>query len=391
MGTTGERKADHLRICLDQDVQSGGEPGWSGYRFDHLALPGIAFDEVDPSTTLLGRPLAWPFLVGAMTGGADRLGRLNQRLALAAEACECGMVLGSLRPALEDPSVVSSYDVRAVAPGLPLLLGNIGAAQLAPFTPSGVEGGGIESRVVALCIRLRLDGIVVHLNPLQESIQSEGDGDWRGLAARIADLQAALAREGLALGVKEVGSGFSAATARWIGALRPALVETAGTGGTSWARVEGLRALPPSHADAGEQVADPALAAAGVVSGRSLDAVRRRVGETFASWGHPAAESLVTLRARAPGVPVVASGGMRTGLDLARAIRLGAAAGAMALPLLRAASEGGIAVEALLHALRLELRIAMFATGSRTLDDLRRAPMRDPSGTRVPFARGRTP
>jgi isopentenyl-diphosphate delta-isomerase len=356
MGTTGERKADHLRICLDQDVQSGGDPGWSGYRFDHQALPEIAFDAVDPATTLLGRPLAWPFLVGAMTGGADRLGRLNERLAVAAEAYQCGMVLGSLRPALEDPSVVSSYDVRAVAPGLPLLLGNVGAAQLSP--------PGIESRVVALCVRLRLDGIVVHLNPLQEAIQSEGDGDWRGLAGRIADLKAALAREGLALGVKEVGSGFSPATARWIGTLRPALVETAGTGGTSWARVEGLR---------------------------SSDTARRRAGETFASWGHPSAESLATLRARALGVPVVASGGMRTGLDLARAIRLGAAAGAMALPLLRAAAEGGTAVEALLHALRLELRVAMFATGSRTLDDLRRAPMRDPSGMRVPFARGRTP
>ncbi len=361
MGSTGERKADHLRICLDEDVEAGGDPGWSGYRFDHRALPGIAFDQIDPSTTLLGRPLAWPFLVGALTGGTERAAHLNGLLALAASAHGCGMVLGSLRPALEDPSVEASYDVRATAPGLPLLLGNIGAAQLAP---SGIEGAGIEGRLVALSVRLRLDGIVVHLNPLQEALQPEGDRDWRGLAPRIATLGKALAHEGLALGVKEVGSGFSEATARWIGHLRPALVETAGTGGTSWARVEGLRAP---------------------------DAARRRAGETFSGWGHPAAESLATLRARAPGVPVVASGGIRTGLDVARAIRLGAAAGAMALPLLRAASEGGAAVDALLRTLRLELRVAMFATGSLTLDDLRRVPMRGPFGARVPFARGRSP
>jgi len=369
MGSTGERKADHLRICLDEDVEAGGDPGWSGYRFDHRALPGIAFDQVDPSTTLLGRPLAWPFLVGALTGGTERAAYLNGLLASAASAHGCGMVLGSLRPALEDPAVEASYDVRATAPGLPLLLGNIGAAQLAAggfegLAPSAVEGSEVEGRLVALCVRLRLDGIVVHLNPLQEALQPEGDRDWRGLAQRIATLGKALAHEGLALGVKEVGSGFSEATARWIGDLRPALVETAGTGGTSWARVEGLRAS---------------------------DAVRRRAGETFSGWGHPAAESLATLRARAPGVPVVASGGIRTGLDVARAIRLGAAAGAMALPLLRAASEGGAAVDALLRTVCLELRVAMFATGSLTLDDLRRVPMRGPFGARVPFARGRSP
>lgn len=356
MGIIDERKADHLRICIEEEVGGGGDPGWSGYRFDHCALPTIRFDDVDPATTLLGRPLAWPFLVGSLTGGTDRAGRLNAVLAAAAEAYGCGMVLGSLRPALEDPAVEATYDVRSSAPGLPLLLGNVGVAQLAE--------PGIEGRLLALCDRLRLDGIVVHLNPLQEALQSEGDRDWRGLVPRIADLRTALAGAGKAFGFKEVGSGFSAASARAIGRLRPDLVETAGVGGTSWAKVEGRRALDPA---------------------------RRRAGETFADWGHPTVESLAAVRAAMPSVAAVASGGLRTGLDLARAVRLGASAGAMALPLLRAAAEGGTAVESLLHAMRLELRVAMFATGSRTLADLRRAPMRGPEGGRVPFARGIVP
>ncbi len=352
MGGTGDRKADHIRICLEEDVSGGVDAGWAGYRFDHAALPGIAFDQVDPSTILLGRRLAWPFLVGALTGGTDRAGRFNLLLARAAEASGCGMVLGSLRAALEDPAAEASFDVRAAAPGLPLLLGNLGAAQLAR--------DGIEARLSGLCDRLRLDGVVVHLNPLQEALQVEGDRDWRGLAARIEALRAALAREGRLLGVKEVGSGFSPGMARWLGRLRPDWVETAGAGGTSFARVEGRR---------------------------TRDAAMRRAGETFAAWGHPSVESLAAVRAGAPGVPVVASGGLRSGLDLARAIRLGASAGAMALPLLKAAAAGGTAAGSLLEALRLELRVAMFATGSRSLDDLRRVPMRGPDGGRVPFAR----
>lgn len=356
MEGTGGRKADHLRICLEEEVASGADPGWSGYRFEHRALPGIAFDEVDTSSSLLGRSLAWPFLVGALTGGTERGGLLNARLATAAEAVGCGMVLGSLRPALEDAAAEACFDVRAAAPGLPLLLGNVGAAQLA--------ARGIEGRLVDLCARLRLDGIVVHLNPLQEALQPEGDRDWRGLAARVRDLRVVFAREGLALGVKEVGSGFGPATARWIGDLRPDLVEAAGTGGTSWALVEGRRARDPWT---------------------------RRLGDTFASWGHPSVESLATLRAGAPGVPVVASGGLQSGLDLARAIRLGASAGAMARLLLQAAEEGEASILGLLTTLRLELRVAMFATGSRTLADLRRTPLRGPDGARVPFPRGSLP
>lgn len=356
MDGTGRRKADHLRICREDPVDGPGGTGLDGFRFDHRPLPGLDLDTVDTGTTLLGRTLGWPFLVGAMTGGTAEAGDLNRRLSVAAEASGCGFSLGSLRAALEDPAALPSYDARAWAPRLPLLLGNIGAAQLA--------APGIEGRLADLCRRLGLDGLVVHLNPLQEALQPEGDRDWRGLAGRVAALRDALAAAGVPLGLKEVGSGFSAAAAGEVARLRPALVETAGTGGTSWARVE---------------------------SRRAPDAARRRAGETFAGWGHSLAASLAVLRARVPGVPVVASGGLRDGLQLAVALRLGASAGAMARPLLQAAAGGAGAVESLLEAVRLELRVAMFAAGCRTLADLRRAPLRDPFGVRVPFARGVAP
>ena len=353
MDDTGRRKSDHIRICLEEEVEVGRDPGWADYRFDHQALPEIKLDEVNPATELLGRRLAWPFLTGAMTGGTKQAWQLNALLAVGAEACGCGMVLGSLRPALEDASALASFDVRHEAPCLPLLLGNIGAAQLAV--------AGIETRILGLCLRLRLDGIIVHLNPLQEALQPEGDRDWRGLRSRIAELRIAMAREGMALGIKEVGSGISRSTARWIGGLRPDLVETAGLGGTSWARIEGLR---------------------------SPDDTGSRVARTFETWGHPSVESLASLRKAAPGIPAVASGGLRTGLDLAIALRLGASAGAMALPLLRAAVASEAALASLMNALRKELCLAMFVTGSRTLGDLRRAPIRGPDGKRIPFPRG---
>jgi isopentenyl-diphosphate delta-isomerase len=345
---TRTRKERHLDACLHDAVESGRASGLADFRFDHAALPEIDLADVDPSVTLLGRRLAWPFLVGAMTGGTGRAGALNDVLARAAAASGCGIAMGSLRVAIEDPAALPTFDVRARVPDVPLLLGNIGASH---------AGAPFADRLPGLCARLRLDGLVVHVNPLQEALQAGGEVAWSGVADRIARLKERLAAEaGLPLGVKEVGSGWSPAAAQRLASIEPDFVEAAGVGGTSFAAVEGA-------------IADDPLA--------------RRCAATFAAWGHDTASSIASLRDALPGTPIVASGGLRTGLDLAVALRLGATAGAMALPLLRAAEGGEEAVAGVLAAVRQELVLAAFLTGSRTVADLRRAMLRDRRGQPV--------
>jgi isopentenyl-diphosphate delta-isomerase len=347
---TATRKDRHLDACLSGDVEAGGGNGLDAWRFDHQALPGIDLDEVDTRATLLGRDLAWPFVIGAMTGGTPRGAAFNDALARAAAATGCGLALGSMRAALEDGAAVAGFDVRSRVPGVPLVLGNVGVSHAGP--PH-------DDAVLAACRRLGLDALVVHLNPLQEAVQG-GDVAYRGAEDRLAALAARLRGElGVRLVVKEVGSGLSQATLRRLAAARPDAVETAGTGGTSWARVEA------------RLTADP---------------VRARCGETFAAWGHPLADSLRWARQELPGTAVIASGGLRTGLDLAKAIRLGAAAGAMAGPLLRAAERGPETLARALSATLLELRVAMFLTGSRTIAELRAATIRGTDGQPLPDA-----
>ena len=343
---TRTRKDRHLDACLRGDVEVPARDGPAAFRFDHLALPGMDLADVDPSTTLFGRPLAWPFVIGAMTGGTVRGEALNDALARAAAASGCGLALGSMRAALEDDAVAAGFDVRSRVPDVPLLIANIGVSH---------AGDRWADAVLRLCSRLRADALFVHVNPLQEALQAGGDTNCRGAEERIAALRERLRAElGLPLGVKEVGFGWSADSARRLATLGVDAVETAGKGGTSWARVEGIVASDP---------------------------VMRRCAEAFTGWGHDAVESLRALRGALPGTPVIASGGLRTGVDLAVALRLGAAAGAMALPVLRAASDGPAALSGLLAAVQRELRIAMFVTGSRTVADLRRATLRRMDGT----------
>lgn len=345
--STAERKSEHIRICLEEDVESTAKGnGLDEYRFDHQALPELDFNDVDPATTLLGKALRWPFLVGSMTGGTQDAGELNRLLAQAAQRAGCGMALGSLRPALEDPDRVPTFDARTFAPELPLLLGNLGIAQL--------RDRGMVARLPALCETLRLDGIIIHLNPLQEVLQPEGDTCFHGLLDRLVDLKGAL---GLPVAVKEVGSGLSPGTLERLKPVDPDMVETAGVGGTSWIRVEGLR---------------------------SGDPVRRACAADLADWGHTLADSMASTRRILPRAAVLASGGLRTGLDLARALRLGASAGAMALPLLKAADQGAEALDQALRTVLFELCVVMFGTGSRDLAQLRYAPMLDALGKPVP-------
>ncbi len=330
-----DRKDSHLTLCLAETVEftSGGANGFAGLRFDHDALPEIDKASVSTEAELLGKRLAAPIVVGAMTGGTPRAGELNRRLAAAAERCRVGFALGSQRRMLEDPSMRATFAVREAAPDLPLLFGNLGAVQLN-------YGVGVRE-IRRLVDGVGCDAFFFHMNPLQEAIQPEGDTRFSAL---LPKLRAVVPEVGVPVLLKEVGAGIGRATALKILDLPVAGVETSGVGGTSWSKIESLRAADP---------------------------VRRSTGELFARWGTPTAESIAICRSILPDRVLIASGGIRNGIEAAKALALGADAVALALPLLRAAERS---VEDVVIALRCvveELRTAMFVTGCRTVRELR--------------------
>lgn len=331
---TEARKARHIDVCLDNDVASSLDAGWSDVRLQHDALPEIALADVDCAARFLDFRLRAPILISSMTGGTDRARELNRRLAEAAEGAGIALGLGSGRALIENPELRPTFDVRDVAPNV-VLFANIGAVSL----NYGISIDAIR-RLVA---DLRCDGLFVHLNPLQEALQPAGDTNFRSLLPHIAELCAALDVPVIA---KSVGSGISTATAARLLNAGVVAIDASAAGGTSWARVEGKR---------------------------SGDDRREALAETFAGWGTPAAESVRDLRERFPTVPLIASGGVRTGVDIAKAIALGADLCGLALPFLEAASISREAVDELIVALVDGLRISMFATGSARLAGLRRA------------------
>ncbi len=330
-----DRKDSHLALCLGEQVEfTGRASGFGELRFDHDALPEIDKASVTTEVELLGKRLAAPIVIASMTGGTPRAGELNRRLALAAETCRVGMALGSQRKMLESPATRATFAVREAAPGLPLLFGNIGAVQL---------NYGVGIREIRRIVEaVGADAFLFHLNPLQEAIQPEGNTRFSALLPKLRDVVPAL---GVPVLLKEVGAGISRTTALKIRELPVAGVETSGLGGTSWSKIESLR------------TADP---------------VQRTTGELFARWGIPTVESISICREALPDRVVIASGGIRNGIEVAKALALGADAVSLALPLLRAADKS---VEDAILALRRvieELRTAMFVTGCRTVPELRR-------------------
>jgi len=331
---TEARKARHLDVCLGEDVQSMLAAGWSAVRLRHEALPELALDDVDPATRFLGFALRAPLLISSMTGGTQRARAINRRLAAAAEAAGVMLGLGSGRALIEDRSLLPTFAVRDLAPSV-VLFANLGAVQL--------NYGVALDDVRRFLDDLGADGLFLHLNPLQEALQMHGDTDFRGLIAKIARLCRALDVPVIA---KSVGSGIAPTTAARLLDAGVAAIDVAGAGGTSWARVEGKRTGDPR---------------------------REALAETFGDWGTPAATAVAAVRKALPDVPLIASGGVRSGVDVARAIALGADVCGLALPFLEAAERSRDAVDELLADLIAGLRIAMFATGSATPTDLRAA------------------
>ncbi|MGB3692456.1 MAG: type 2 isopentenyl-diphosphate Delta-isomerase [Spirulinaceae cyanobacterium] len=332
MSNTQTRKADHLRICLEEDVQFRRlTNGLESYRFMHACLPELDRKDIKLQTSFLGKNLGAPILISSMTGGTEQAKTINHRLAEVAQEYKLAMGVGSQRIAVEKPEVRHTFAVRSVAPDI-LLLANLGAVQL-NYTY------GIKQclQVVEL---LEADALILHLNPLQECIQSNGDTNFCGLLDKIEIL---CRRMPVPVIAKEVGNGISAPMAQQLINIGVSAIDVAGAGGTSWAKVE---------------------------SERAENALQRRLGQTFADWGLPTAECLVDIRSLFHHVPLIASGGLRNGLEVAKAIALGADLAGLAWPFLQAATDSPEALQELVNLLMAEITTVLFCTGNANVADL---------------------
>ena len=328
------RKADHIEVAASGRAEKTRSTLLEQVHLIHQALPELAVDEVDLSTELLGKRLAAPLVITGMTGGTADAAAINRDLARAAQAAGIAFGLGSQRAMAEHPELAATYHVRDVAPDV-MLIGNVGVVQaLAMGT----------ARVVELARQVGADAIAIHLNPGQELIQERGDRDFRGCLDAIKQI---VDVSPLPVIVKETGCGLSAHAAKQLVSAGVSTVDVSGAGGTSWVAVEAVRAPKDSDAAA--------------------------LGADLWDWGLPTAVSVMACHAA--GLTTVASGGLRNGYDVARALALGARAGGMAAPFLRAQRAGGEAgVAQLIERTIAAIRAVCVLTGCRTPAELARAP-----------------
>lgn len=326
------RKADHIRINLEEDVRSGLSTGLEHYRFIHQAAPELDLEEINLTLKLFGRALRAPVLISSMTGGTPEAAAINRILATAAQETGIAMGLGSQRVAIEHPELASTFQVRQVAPDV-LLFANLGAIQLN-------YGYTIEHCQKAVEM-IAADGLILHFNALQEAVQPEGDTRFSGLLNKIEAVCRELAVPVIA---KEVGWGFSELAARQLAEAGVSAIDVAGAGGTSWSQVE-------MH--------------------RANDEYQAKLAAAFIDWGIPTADAIQNVRRVAPQLSVFASGGLRDGIDIAKCIALGATLGGMASPFLKAAAQSQEAVIQIIQLIVRQIRVCMFAAGIANLEQLR--------------------
>ena len=326
------RKSDHIQINLERDVRSALTTGLEKYHFVHEALPELDLNRVDATLRLFGKTLSAPILISSMTGGTDRAGTINLRLAEAAQTVGVAMGVGSQRAALEHPEQAATFQVRRVAPDI-LLFANLGATQL--------NSGYALDHCRRAVDMIQADALILHLNPLQEAVQAGGDVNFAGLAKKIEGICKKLEAPVIA---KEVGWGISERTARLLADCGVSAIDVAGAGGTSWSQVE-------MH--------------------RAPDEFTRQLAATFVGWGIPTAESIQMVTRAVPGMTVFASGGLKDGLDIAKCIALGASLGGMAGQFLKAAAVSTESAVEMMKLTKRQIEVTMFACGATSLNELR--------------------
>ncbi|MDM8527028.1 type 2 isopentenyl-diphosphate Delta-isomerase [Anaerolineales bacterium HSG24] len=321
-----KRKSDHIRINLEKDVDFKAiTTGLETYRFLPQALPEIDLSQIDTSVDFLGKTLRLPLLISSMTGGTESAYQINRLLAEAAEHHQIAMGVGSQRGALADDDLAYTFHIRDFAPTT-VLMANLGAVQLNyGYTPEKCQ------QAVEM---IEGDALILHFNPIQEAVQPEGDTNFAGLLQKIEQV---CQRISVPVIAKEVGWGFAEDTVRQLSNAGIAAIDVAGSGGTSWSQVEMYR---------------------------TQTEIQRRVAATFIDWGIPTAEAILAAkRGTSPNTPIIASGGLRDGLDIAKAIALGATVGGMAGPFLQAADNSYQTILDEIEIIHKELRVAMFGIG----------------------------
>ena len=335
---TENRKAEHISICLDEKAQARkATAGFEDVQFVHRTLPEVDKAKIDVSTTVFGHKFSAPLIVGAMTGGTAEATRINAAIAEAVETLQLGMGVGSQRAAIENPKLAETFSVaRKKAPNA-FLIANIGGIQL-------VHGYGVKEVKQAVEM-IDADAVAVHLNALHEAVQPEGQTSFKGVLAKICEVAGEIDKPVI---VKETGAGIAAEDAKKLERAGVKAIDVDGAGGTSFAAVEYYRS------EAGS--------------------VQRFLGDVFWDWGIPTAVSLVET-AQTVKIPVIASGGVRSGMDVAKSLALNACLGSVCQPALEAAVKGAKATEQLLSRLIDELRNVMFLVGARKVEDLAKTPV----------------
>ena len=327
--SVAQRKDDHIAQCLRDPAIDRSASGFDSITLVHRALPELDFDKVDTSITFLGKELSFPFMLSSMTGGTSKeTVTINQNLAMAAQECKVALAVGSQRVMFEDKKAEESFRLREFAPDIPLIA-NLGAVQLN-------YGFGIEECRKAVKV-LEADALFLHLNPLQEVIQKGGDRNFEYLADKIKSIRAKLE---VPLMIKETGCGLSQADYRLLINCGIRYIDVAGRGGTSWSRIEHLCNKDDSN-----------------------------LGLAFQDWGLSTVETLEEAKPFRNQLFLIAGGGIRSGIDLAKAMSLGASMGSAALPFLKAALESKNAVVKLIEEYREQFKVALFLTGHKNIKD----------------------